>query len=366
MLETIREFALERLEESGEAEPVRGVYADFFVELADRRYADLRGRHAALWLQRFEDEHDNFRAVLAYLLDQRDPLNALRLAGALSRFWMSRGHLGEGRRWLEATLHATSTEEGRPRVLRGLALIEMEQGDLDRAADAAEEALQLDRKSGDEEGAALAMGFLADIGAHRGDLDRGARLWEECVEVWRRLGRRLELAIDLYSLAWIARLQGALEPAETYLEESHAIFRELEDVRGQAGTLAGLVQVALDRGDVERARSLLVIATRLYENIRFVPGLLDLLELYAMVLERDGEPEMAAQLWGARHRLGEDVGRVADHPLELAAHDEAASRARSAVGNAAFERAWDRGTEMTLDEAVVLALGQRAQVPNPR
>jgi non-specific serine/threonine protein kinase len=175
----------------------------------------------------------------------------------------------------------------------------------------------------------------------------------------------LELAIDLYSLAWIARLRGELTRAETYLEESHTIFRELEDVRGQAGTLAGLVQVALDRGDLGRARSMLVTATELYASIRFVAGLLDLLELYAMVFERQEEPEPAAALWAARNTLGGEVGREADHPLELAAHDEAVARVRLALGDEAFERAWQIGTPMTLDEAVAFALEQRSPVPEP-
>ena len=344
---------------------MRRLHARFFVELSDRRYPDLRGRDAALWLERFEDEHDNFRSVLAYVLDRRDSVSALRLAGALSRFWMIRGHLGEGRRWLERTLRASGVEAGRPRVLRGLALIAMEQGDLDRAAAAARDALQLDRENGDEEGVALSLGFLADIGAHRGDLDGAARLWEECVELWRRLGRRMELAIDLYSLGWVARLQGELGRAETYLDESHAIFRELEDVRGQAGTLAGLVQVAVERRDVPRARSMLAVATELYASIRFVAGLLDSLELYATVLEREGEPEAAARLWGARNTLGGEVGRETDHPLELAAHDEAVARARAALGEESFERAWELGSTMTLDEAVAFALEQASPVLDP-
>jgi hypothetical protein len=149
-----------------------------------------------------------------------------------------------------------------------------------------------------------------------------------------------------------------------YLEESHALFRGLEDVRGQAGTLAGLVQVALDRGDLGRARSRLVIATQLYESIRFVAGLLDLLELHAMVLGGEGEPAAAAQLWGARHSLGGEVGREADHPLELTAHEEAVTRVRSALGDEAFERAWEAGGAMTLDEAIAFALEQRAPVPD--
>jgi non-specific serine/threonine protein kinase len=241
----------------------------------------------------------------------------------------------------------------------------MEQGDLDRAAVAAEEALELDRERGDEEGAALAMGFLADIGAHRGDLDRAARLWEECVLLWRRLGRRLELAIDLYSLAFIARLRGDAARAESYLEEAHSIFREVGDVRGQAGSLAGLAQLALDREDLGRAQSTLPAATELYMSIGFVAGLLDLLELYATLLERLDEPEPATRLWGARKTLGGEVGREADHPLELAAHDEAVARVRVALGDEAFERAWDLGTAMTLEEAVTFALEQRPPVPAP-
>ena len=135
MLETIREFAGERLEESGEADAVRGLHARFFVALADRRYADLRGGDAALWLQRFEDEHDNFRSSSRTCSSSGDSASALRLAGALSRFWMIRGHLSRGETLARDDAGAPRAwKRDAPRALRGLALIEMEQGDLDRAA----------------------------------------------------------------------------------------------------------------------------------------------------------------------------------------------------------------------------------------
>ena len=341
MLETIREFAGERLEESGEADAVQRLHAGFFVKLADRRYGDLRGRDAALWLQRFEDEHDNFPSVLAYLLERGDSSSALQLAGALSRFWMIRGHLAEGRRWLETTLQASAVLAMRPRALRGLALIAMEQGDVDGAAEAAAEALTFDRKEGNEEGAAQSMLLLADIAAYRDDLDTAARLWEDSAELARRLGLRMELAIALYNLGHVARLQGQLEMAEGYFEESYTNFGELEDLQGQAGTLTGLVQTASERGDLARAFSMLAVATEHYARIRYVAGLLDSLELYATLSERLGEPEAAARLWGARNTLGGDVGREADHPLELAAHDEAVGRVRHALGDEAFQLAWN-------------------------
>jgi predicted ATPase/class 3 adenylate cyclase len=365
MLETVREFAAERMEDSGDAETVRRLHAELFVEFADSRYADLRGREAALWLQRFEDEHDNLRTVLAYLLDRDESENALRLAGAVSRFWMIRGHLGEGRSWLERTLQGSAVTAARPRALRGLALIAMEQGDTDAAAEAAEDALTLDLKGGDEEGVAQSMLLLADIAAYSDDLDRAARLWEECAEFSRPRRQRMELALALYNLGHVARLQGEPGRAEAYFEESHANFRHLEDVMGQAGTLTGLVHIASERGDLQSALSMLAVATELYARIRYVAGLLDSLELHATLLERQGEAEVATRLWGARHTLGGEVGREADHPLEVAAHDEAVARARSALGDEAFERAWERGTAMTLDEAVAFAFEQRTPVSDP-
>jgi predicted ATPase/class 3 adenylate cyclase len=366
MLETIREFAGEWLQESDEAEATRRLHAGFFVELADRRYADLRGREAALWLQRFEDDHDNFRSVLTYLLEGGDSDTALRLAGALSRFWMIRGYLDEGRRWLERTLQGSAATAMRPRALRGLALIAMEQGDTDRAAETADEALMLDLEGDDEEGVAQSMLLLADIAAYSDDLERAAHLWDECAEFSRQRGQRMELALALYNLGHVARLQGEPGRAETYFEESHANFHELEDVMGQAGTMTGLVHIASERGDIERALSMLAVATELYARIRYVAGLLDSLELFATLLERQGEAQAAARLWGARHTLGGEVGRETDHPLEAAAHDEAVARVRLALGDEAFERAWELGSAMTLDEAVAFALEQRAPLPDPR
>ena len=226
--------------------------------------------------------------------------------------------------------------------------------------------MTLDRDEGNDEGVAQSMLLLADIAAYRDDLDSAARLWEESARFSRRGGQRLELAIALYNLGHVARLQGQLGQAETHFKESYANFRELDDLQGQAGTLTGLVQIASEWGDLARALSMLAVATELYARIRYMAGLLDSLEVHATLLERLGEPEASASLWGARHTLGGEVGREADHPLELAEHDEAVARVRSALGDEVFERAWELGTGMTLDEAVAFALEQRSPVPDPK
>lgn len=175
----------------------------------------------------------------------------------------------------------------------------------------------------------------------------------------------MELALALYNLGHVARLREEPERAETYFEESHANFRELEDVMGQAGTLTGLMQIAVDRGELESALSTLNVAAKLYESIGYVAGLLDSLELYAALLDRLGEPYAAARLWGARHKLGGDVGRETDHPLDLAAHVDAVARVRTALGDEDFERAWELGASMTLDEAISFALERRSPVRQP-
>ena len=356
MLETIREYASERLDESDEALELRQRHAHWYLDLAERAYAELRGSEQAIWLEQLEQEYDNFRSVLDLKISAGESETALRLASVLSRFWIMRGYLAEGSRWLETCLRSAGESPARSRALRGLAILSMEQGRVDRAAEAAEEALALDRASGDKDGAAQSMGILADVVAFRGDLISAERLYEEVVELARRRGDRLELAITLYNLGHLARLQRDLEKAEDRFEEALTIFREVEDALGQAAVLQGLVEVASESGDYERAFSFLRISAEVLKEIRYVSGLLDCLATSAELLAKLGEAESAARLWGAYHVLGEEIGRQAAHPLDAAAREVSVGAAREALGDQLFERAWREGGRLTLDQAVALAL----------
>jgi non-specific serine/threonine protein kinase len=356
MLETIREYAAERLDESDEAPESRRRHARWYLDLAERAYPELRGADQAIWLERLEQEHDNFRSVLDLKLSAGESDAALRLAGALSRLWITRSYLDEGRRWLETCLRSVAMSAARPRALRGLAILAMEQGDIDRAADAAEEALDLDRTAGDEAGAALSMGLLADVVAFRGDLARASALYEETAEMALRRGDRLELAITLYNLGHVARLQGDTQTAEDRFEKSLAIFREVEDALGQAAVLQSLVEVASESGDNHRAFSLLRVSIRFLKEIQYVSGLISSLDAQAGLMARLGQPEVAARLWGAYHALGKEIGLERAHPLEAASHDESVASVRALLGDQVFERAWATGASMTLDEAVDFAL----------
>jgi predicted ATPase/class 3 adenylate cyclase len=365
MLETIREYATQRLAESGEGAELRDQHAHWYVDLGERAYDKLREADQAIWLEELEQDHDNFRSVFDLKLGAGESETALRLASVLSRFWIMRGYLAEGSRWLETCLRSAGTSAARPRALRGLAILSMEQGQIDRAAEAAEEALALDRVSGDEDGAGQSMGILADVVAFRGDLAAAEGLYEQAAELARRRGNRLELAITLYNLGHLTRLQGDLPRAAGRLEEALAIFGELGDAMGEAAVLQGLVEMASESGEYERAFSFLRASTELLKEIRYVSGLLDSLATSAGLLAKLGEGESSARLWGAYHVLGKEIGREAAHPLEAAARDESVGAVREALGDEAFERAWAKGLSMTLDEAVTFALEQRSAARQP-
>ena len=356
MLETIREFASEQLSGSRERPELEDEHAVWYADLAERGYPELRGADQASWLERFDQEHDNFRAVLDRAIESGDAERATQLAGVLGRFWLMRGALAEGRRRLEAALALSRGGNARPRALRAFALLAMEQGDLDHGAEAAEKALELDRASGDDQGALASLGILADVVAFRGDLDRAAPLYREAATLAERQGDRMQLGIALYSLGQVARLQGELESAEARFAEALEIFRELGDAMGQGGALTGLVQVVAERGDHRRALGLAAEAAEHWASIRHAGGRLDTLDAFAGLLAAVDQADAAARIWGAFHALGEEMGRYAVHPLEASEHDESIAGVRASLGDEAFERSWSEGSSMSLDEALAYAL----------
>jgi len=164
MLETIHEFAREKLGESAEAEQIKRVHAQYFLTLAEEAYPELKGSHQLEWLERLEAEHDNMRAALSWALERKEAEVSLRLGGALWWFWSVRGYYSEGRRWLEEALAIDGhvSPEVRAMALAGAGALASEQGDLDRAQEAYEEGLELLANEGKEarEGKLFLLGLL--------------------------------------------------------------------------------------------------------------------------------------------------------------------------------------------------------------
>jgi len=192
MLETVHEYAREKLEQSGEAEVMRGAHAEYFLALAKDAEPALKGPEQLEWLERLEAEHDNLRAALGWALESKEGELALRLAGTLWWFWFVHGHLRESRAWLEAALAEGAALSSAPKVrakaLTGAGRLALEVGELERARALLEEGVQLFREAGDEAGLAEALDNLAIAAAFSGELEKAKPLFEESLALYREAG----------------------------------------------------------------------------------------------------------------------------------------------------------------------------------
>jgi DNA-binding CsgD family transcriptional regulator/tetratricopeptide (TPR) repeat protein len=257
MLETICAFGLERLAASGEDAAIRRLHADLFLDLAQVAEPELTGPDQARWLERLAAEHDNLRAALAWAIETGEVDLALGLAGALWRFWWTRGYLTEGRRWLEAALALASPDTvGRAKALHAAGSLAQEQGDHEQATAYLERGLAAARAAQDRLIAARCLNELGFIARDRGAYEQADRSFGEALALCREAGDRRGVAVSLANLGGVALLQSDVDRAEAAFVEAAAAFRAAEDRRSEATALSCLADVAVKRGDHEQARRL--------------------------------------------------------------------------------------------------------------
>lgn len=389
LLETIREFALQELASNGEQDDVRAAHAAFYTALA--RIGDS---------ERLEPEQANLRAALRWYLGREDQDGALALTGASSAFWLSRGQLTEGRRWLEQAL---ALGDGPPTAERAQAsiaagLLAYHQADYAVAGSHLQRGLDQFRERGDEAGVARALAALALARTRAGDLAPALHLAEEALAAYRRLDGEAGVGRSLETLGRVLWILGDYGQARAQLQESLAVARRLgaRDVAARASQ--GLGYVALADGDLEGADALLeeslsefrelgdrwwalrgicalghVAARRgahAAARLRFEQGLETARELGDPMLEAaclEGlagahGPAVAARLLGAAESLRERAG--AAWPAFVHADSErSADRARRALGDERFAAEWAGGRAMGAAEIVGLARPRSAEHP---
>ncbi|HZS86228.1 MAG TPA: tetratricopeptide repeat protein [Chloroflexota bacterium] len=263
LLETIREYGQERLEESGAADAVRRAQAAYYLALTREAEPELRGAAQAAWLDRLEREHANVRAVLAWARERGEAALGLRLAGALWRFWLWRDYDAEAQAWLELFL-AAAQRAGRPdtetaplaMAIKAAGALAYKRGDFPQAAVYFEQSLALYRQVGDERGMAATLNNLAMIAQLQGDYRRASSLYEDALVLSRELGDSWDVAACLNNLAILTRQQGDGRRAAALHAESLALARELGDKDEIAAALINLAALARDGGDAARATSL--------------------------------------------------------------------------------------------------------------
>jgi predicted ATPase len=322
MLEPVRQYASEKLKESGEAgETERRHLAHFLglAEEADLTYGLLTGvkptgAQGEAWMFRLEREHDNLRAALSWAKERGDVEAGLRLAGALSWFWWMRGYFGEGRNWIEDFLEKAShggfeaVDGVRAKALLGAGMLSFGHGDLLRSITLLEEGLATYRGLGDRAGTAATVAMLGNVRRAQGDDDRAEELSEEGLRLSRLLEDNRSAAISLNTLGHIARHRGDLDRARDLFGEALALWKKLEDRRGMAYSFCNLGVAALQRGETRHALKLHEESLLLYEALQDKAGQAFVLINLGDVARYLGDEERAVSLYEEALVLHRELG----------------------------------------------------------
>jgi predicted ATPase/DNA-binding NarL/FixJ family response regulator len=403
LLETIRQYSLEKARASGELPQLRNRHLDWCLALVQEAQPEMWRPQQATWLNRLETEHDNLRSALGWA--QRGESNkvvaeaGLQLASALRSFWLPLGHWSEGRRWLDGALAqsidaSASAAQARARAISGAGLLATAQNDNTRGAALYEECLALSRGIGYKQGIAEALCGLARIARDRGDFAQAMALAEEGLALWRELnhktgtanalnllgmvawrqrdatrsrafleealvirmeiGDKLNSASLFINLGEIARGQGDHTAARQFYEDGLATFREIKSKGGTASALANLGSIAFQQGDYDSAstffRESLVLSREIGGRYLIAFCQIGLAGIWARK-----QPDRAAQLLGSAEAILEAVNSRLETSDQID-YDRNLAAIRAQLDDVAFEKALAEGRAMPMEEAIDLAL----------
>jgi predicted ATPase/class 3 adenylate cyclase len=363
MLQTIRDFAAERLEESGEAGPIRDRHLMAFIALADQAQPHLFGPRRKEWLDRLEEDHDNFRAALDWAVASGDARRAMELSTGLWRFWQMRGHLHEGRRRMETVLAMPNSGEfskERLAALEAAGGLAYWQADMDVAQRFYDECVVLTRKLGDDRALANALYNAAFPRVVSREAIADAKpMLDEALPLFRNLGDETGVARVLWGIGNAYYFAKEFAAALPVLKEAVALNRKLDDRFGMGWSIHTLGLVAFNLGDFELARKCWTEAVQLFTAAGDVPGMVLQLDNLSALARHDGDFARAARLWGAAgaHQVSSGTG------LGRLLREEEGRTGREGIDDdAEATRVMAEGQAMSLEEAVAYAL-QRGAVP---
>jgi predicted ATPase/DNA-binding CsgD family transcriptional regulator/Tfp pilus assembly protein PilF len=365
MLDTIREFALDRMTSQDEAGAIAARHAAWYVALAERADPELDGPDQRHWLDRIDAEIDNVRAALARLLERGDPVRALRLAAALELYWLKQGRYAEGQLWLARAVAATEPirvaptsplQAIRARALVAAGTLAFIQGDYDAAVRNHEAALQLSRAAGEIRSEAHALNALGGVLAFSGRPGEGRALLEAALDRFDPQLDRFWRGMSLTQLGLALLQQGETTRAMETSAEAIAVQQGAGDWWAACVALSFHGSIAVAAGELSRAREAFTECVALaYRNgeTRLVAEPLCGL---GGVAGLSGQPVRAARLLAGAEALAATVG-FDPPPLTRALIDRAVAAAKTAAGPVAFNAAWASGSAMNVDALVTEALG---------
>jgi predicted ATPase/DNA-binding NarL/FixJ family response regulator len=396
MLDTIGQYALARLHReegaTGAPQALRRRHALHFVELAEAAEQRLRGAAQPEWIRRLEDEHENMRAALAWCIELREAEPGCRLAGALWRFWLMRGHLSEARTWLESVLaipgpaslarakalcgagimarfrgdsvtarkrliaserlaRTAGSGQDLAEVLIHLGSAERYLGDAESAHAHLDESLELWRRSGDRWGLAHALSARAGLANDDGDYAAAQELRAESLQLYQAVGDRHAAAQTLLGLGEIARCRDDDAGARGYYEQALEQFRALGNRLHVAVAVADLGYVLSRCGRQDEALSHFIESVNAFRALGHQVGVAVCFVGLAGVEAAEGHPRVAAWLLGSAEHIMRTFGTIFS-AADRAARDRTWAAAAAALGEAAFAEARAEGAALTVEEAL--------------
>jgi len=355
LLETVRQYARERLDAEGESVAVRERHAEYYLALAER--AGLSGSDQEIWLGRLEAEHDNLREALYTALSTGATDVPLRLATALYPFWEMHGHFEEGHRWLQQALATcrTAPPATRAQALLAAGTMAWSQGDYAHSKELNEEALSLFQAEGDEQGMALALNHVAVNCVNLGDVSQGRLLYDQSLALARKTGNQRTVVYALINMGELARLQRQYEQATSHHEEALAVSRALGDRWLAAHPLYYLGSTAWREGDNVRAKSLYRESLTIRRDLVEKRGISMCLIGLAGVAVALGDAPRGARLLGAAEALQDEIGHRIE-PTDRPDYDSVVALLQAAMAPEALAAELAAGRVLSLGEAIACAL----------
>lgn len=357
ILQTIREYAEEKLQEQGDGDKLRRRHADYYLSFVN---PDVDLRSGALekdGLVRIEREYDNLRGAIRWALDSGESETAVLLALGLNEFWLARGYFSEAQRWLEAVLDKAETASigRRADAYDALGWIAHRRGNFELARASLKESLRLSKEAEDPRRIAKAVSGLGMAFMQQGEQDLARDLLREALTLYRELQDGAAIAFTLHALGEVAMNSGDYKNAIALTEQSIAVSRERGDTNMISYSLENMARAVLSCGDVDRAEGLWKESLRLAREWDDPSVTAYSLDGLALAAGARGHASRAARLHGTADRLNKEMGLVLSPP-ERAIEDRFLAPARSQVDKSEWDSAENEGRSMNLEDAVAYAV----------
>ena len=362
MLEPVRQYAIEQLDQNvEEAEEARRRHARYYLALGERAGLELKGPQQPMWLGRLETELGNLRAAMGWSIDHGEVEAVARMAWSSWIFWWLRGHLDEGRRWMEEALAKVPDLPDSVRAKLLFVAGTMAQGRFrwEPARALLEESLGLFQRLQDEGGAAYPMGGLGLVDLGQGRLEEGISLIEEACDLLLKIGHKWPASPMLGFAAAASLSRGDVAHARRLAEKGLSLARQIGATDALYITLHALAAVARAEGDRERAAQLLGEGLTLSAEVEDGSSVAYYLEVLAAIAASEDRLVRAARLWGAAEALLETTEVVAyAHAQDRYSYQGQVTAARIRLDQQTWAQAWAEGRAMTTTKAVAYALGE--------